>query len=147
MSVEYLVYMAEQILEAAGRPKGSYTLDRDPMGTPSSGFIGVMALLQLCDRLDVYGFGMCDAKIDSLPKRCEIAKVSTSETSSHGAVSKQVIIEEQKYDKYFCSYYPVTAERIAQDALETKGRNNHYFAAEHAIIDRLSECGLLHKWD
>ena len=134
------------ILEAAGVPRNE--LHKQPQGAPSSGFVSVMAMLQICDELDVYGFGMCDSTVDTLPKRCDFVKVNTNNTTLfHGPISRQAIELEQEKTKYFCSYYPVTAKRLAQDQESRKGPSYHYFAAEHALIQRLSECGLLNKRD
>ena len=107
-----------------------------------------MSMLHLCDQLDVYGFQMCDSRLDTALKRRDFAQVdTTNDASFHGAASKSLIIEEQGDSKYFCSYYPVTKERVLQDAVDSQGPAEHYFAAEHALIHRMSECGLLRQRD
>jgi len=149
VSMHYLLYMARLINEAAGIPEALQKLDRQPNGAPSSGFVAVMGMLQLCDQLDLYGFRMCDSRLDSVPKRREFLQVNTSDAASfHGAASKHVIVEEQHESKYFCSYYPVTKEKISQDKRDSQGGPAfHYFAAEHAPIHRMEECGLLRQRD
>ena len=146
--MHYLLYMARLLNEAAGIPKALQQLDKQPNGVPSSGFVAMMGMLQLCDQLDLYGFRMCDSRLDSVPKRRGFLQVNTSDAASfHGAASKHVIVEEQHESKYFCSYYPVTKERISQDELDSHGPAEHYFEAEHALIHRMEECGLLRQRD
>lgn len=107
------------------------------LGVPSTGFVAVLSLLNICKELNLYGFEMCRQDEGHQISRLDSAVCGDIQT---GRCAPQSTVEASTRTAY-CRYYPTP--RPTSGTLPVTG---HAFEAEHAVMQDLEACGLLRRW-
>ena len=98
-----------------------------------------MVMTHLCSSVDVFGFGLCQ---DENPR-------GHSSWSPRGFGAKNLSGSNAWKKAWLCQYYNRTHpdQKTAKYTLPSNLKvHSHFFEAEHVLLDRLHNCGVIHKF-
>jgi len=110
-------------------------LNRNRRGLPSAGFVAVFLMLELCESVDLYGFGHCDRDILNHGPDGDFSLTARNKSM------ETLMAASNNKTHYYCHYYTKQGDGGIMGVSDMQ--NSHIFPVEHEVYRNLEACGML----
>jgi len=128
-------FMAHLVHLKATRSQRILDLNTDKTGLPSSGFYATGLMLHLCSSVDLYGFNLCDRRVQNYGPDGDFLQVK-QQPHLQG-----LLAQTSNKTHYFCHYYTKQKDGGIVDVMDMQ--KTHMFGIEHQIYHEMEQCGIL----